>query len=342
MIMPTVRAALRRLDRVQQSNRVTAFCFAVVKKFGDDRGGMLAALITYYGFLSLLPLLLLLVTVLGLIAGGDPSLTHSIETSALAQFPVVGDKLGSNIHQLHKRSAIGLVVGSLVLLWGSQGVVQSCQFAMAEVWNVPGPERPGYAKRLTKSFATIALGGIFLLVGTALAGTATFGHRGWLDMTTAVVLSLALNVGLFSFAFRLLAPGQIGWSSLMPGAVIGGAGWSVLQYVGGALVDHTLRNTSEVYGFFAIVLGLLAWIFMGAQLTVYAAETNVVRARHLWPRSIVQPPFTPADRRVLVDLSLEGQRRPEQRMVSGFHRGAGGPGADSEDEDHDIERTRDG
>jgi YihY family inner membrane protein len=316
--MSKVHAGLQKLNRVQQSHSVTAFGVAVVKKFGEDRGGMLAALITYYGFVSLFPLLLLLVTILGLIAGGDPSLTHSLEKSALSQFPVVGDKLGSNLHQLQKRSAVGLVVGILGLLWGSLGVVQSFQFAMAEVWNVPGPSRPSYLKRLAKTLATLGSLGVFLLVSTALAGVAAFDSGVWLDASGAIALSLLLNIALFTVAFRLLTPGQIAWSSLLPGAIVGGAGWSLLQYVGSALVDHTLRNTSQIYGVFAVVLGLLAWIFLGAQLTVYAAEINVVRARHLWPRSLVQPPFTVADRRVLSDLVLEAQRRPEQQVVAGF------------------------
>jgi hypothetical protein len=69
-----------------------------------------------------------------------------------------------------------------------------------------------------------------------------------------------------------------------------------------------------VYGFFAIALGLMSWLFLSAQVTLYAAEVNVVRARRLWPRSILQPPLTQADQRALTDLARQEERRPEQAI----------------------------
>ncbi len=305
--MSGVDRVLGPVDRFQQRHRSLAFPYGVIKKFGDDRGGSLAALLAYYGFLSLLPLLLLLVTVLGLVAGGSSSLTHRVETSALSQFPIVGNQLGANIHALHSRSTVGLVVGIVGLIWGSQGIVQSGQHAMAEVWNVPGAARPGYLARLGRTVATLASVGVFLLMSTALVGVLASGSRSVATEAAGAVVSLALNVALFLVAFRLLTPGQVPWRPLLPGSVVGGIGWTVLQYAGGALVEHTLKNSSQVYGFFAVVLGLLAWIYLGAQLTLYAAEVNVVKARHLWPRS-ARPPRTPADRRALAGIPSEGER----------------------------------
>ena len=87
---------------------------------------------------------------------------------------------------------------------------------------------------------------------------------------------------------------------------------------GGYLVGHNLKHASEVYGFFAVVLGLLSWLYLGAQLTLYAAEVNVVRARRLWPRSLLQPPLTQPDQRVLVDLAKQEERRPEQAVEVTF------------------------
>ncbi len=312
---------LRALDRVQQGSAPLAFTYGIVKKFGDDNAGSLAALLTYYGFLSLFPLLLLLVTVLGLVAGSNPAWTARVEHSALAQFPVIGNQLGGSIHALHHRSAVGLAVGIVGLVWGSQGAVQSGQYAMAEVWNVPHLARPGFVARLGRTVGTLAVVGTFLLVSTALAGTLTVGSRSPAVMVAGVVATVALNVGIFAVAFRLLTPAAIAWKPLVPGAVVGGAGWSVLQYVGGLLVDHTLRNSSQVYGFFAVVLGLLAWIYLAAELVLYSAELNVVRARHLWPRSLTQPPLTPADRRVLADLAVQTKRRPEQEVAASFDPG---------------------
>ena len=169
---------------------------------------------------------------------------------------------------------------------------------------------------------TVVLG-LFLLVSTVVAGLVTIGHHGGLAVFGAVVASLAVNIGLFVVAFRLLTPKQIPWSDLMPGAFIGAAGWTLLQYLGGVLVEHSLRNTSKEYGTFALVLGLMAFLYLAAQVTLYASEVNVVRARHLWPRGLVQPPLTAADKKVLSSIALEGQRRPEQYVTAGFQADGG-------------------
>jgi YihY family inner membrane protein len=316
--MNVAEQLVRKVDGVQQSVRPLAFVVGVWKKFGDDRGGSLAALLTFYGFLSLFPLLLLLVTILGFFGASEHSFVGRVENSAFSQFPVVGTKLSTNIHGLHGRSVLGLVVGILTVLWGSQGAIQTAQYAQAEVWNIPGVNRPSFWPRLGRTGAMTLVLGLFLLVSTVVAGLVTIGHHGGLAVFGAVVASLAVNIGLFVVAFRLLTPKQIPWNNLMPGAFIGAVGWTLLQYVGGILVEHSLRNTSKEYGTFALVLGLLAFLYLAAQVTLYASEVNVVRARHLWPRGLVQPPLTAADKKVLSSIALEAQRRPEQYVTAGF------------------------
>jgi uncharacterized BrkB/YihY/UPF0761 family membrane protein len=157
-----------------------------------------------------------------------------------------------------------------------------------------------------------------LVATTLLAGLATIGHHGAWAAMGAAILSLLLNIAVFEVGFRVLTPRQIAWQDLWPGALVGGVGWTVLQYAGGLLVAHSLQHASRLYGNFAVVLGLLAFLYLLAEVTVYAAEINVVRARHLWPRSIVQPPLTAADREVLAALALENKRRPEQYVAVGF------------------------
>ncbi len=316
--MNVVERGVRATDRVQQQWPPAAFAFGVIKKFGDDRGGSLCALLAFYGFLSLFPLLLLLVTVLGFFGGSEHSLVHRIENSAFSQFPIVGTKLSTNIHGLHDRSMLGLVAGVAGVLWGSQGAMQTAQFAQAQIWNVPGVVRPNFWARLGRTACMIVVLGAFLLASTVLAGVVTIGHYGAAAAVGAVVLSFALNAVLFVVAFRVLTPKQIPWRDTMPGALAGSMGWTVLQYLGGVLVEHSLRNTSKEYGTFALVLGLIAFLYLAAEVSVYAAELNVVKARHLWPRSLVQPPLTPADKEVLSSLALEEKRRPEQFVATGF------------------------
>jgi YihY family inner membrane protein len=331
--------SMRWVDLAQRRRRPLAFSFGVAKKFGDDRGGLLCAMLAFYGFLSIFPLLLLLVTVLGFAGGGAHSLAHRIEASAFSEFPIVGTKLSSNIHALHDRSVAALVVGLLLVLWGSQGALQTAQHAQAEVWNVPGAIRPNFWARLGRTAGMTVLLGAFLVATTLLAGLATIGHHGVWAALGATVLSLLLNVVLFGVAFRVLTPRQIASRDLWLGAVAGGVGWTVLQFAGGLLVEHSLQHTSRLYGNFAMVLGLLAFLYLSAEITVYAAEINVVKARHLWPRSIVQPPLTPADREVLSALALESKRRPEQYVGVGFNDASNAEKQDGANDDGDVVRT---
>lgn len=316
-----IERLVRHVDRWQQRHRVPAFLFGVVKKYGDDRGGALAAQITYYGFLALFPLLLTIVTVLGFLFGNNSGIQRRVLNSALADFPIIGKQLGSSIHPLNG-SGVGLAVGIAGLIWGSLGVTQVSQYAMAQVWNVPGVVRPNFVVRMTRGFILLGVLGTGVLGTMVLASMSTFGDLGAGVKISTAVLSLALNVAIYIGAFRVMTPRQIPSRPLLPGAVIGGVAWTGLQALGGYIVGHQLRHASEVYGFFGSVLGLVSWLYLASQITLYAAELNVVSARRLWPRSIVQPPLTDADERTLADIAGQEERRPEQTVEVTFDRPA--------------------
>ena len=311
--MNRLERGLRRLDSFQQRHRPTAFAFAVVKKFGDDRGGSLAALLTYYGFLALFPLLLLLVTGLGFVLAHDQDLERRVVDSALSEFPIIGDQLGRSVNAL-QGSGLALAIGLIGLVWGSLGVSQAAQHAMAEVWNIPGRQQPGFFPRLARSLLILGVLAIGLAATTALSGlNAAVGSAPYWR-ALMFVATASINAGIFFLGYRLLTPKQVASRNLVIGSLLAGLGWSALQVIGGYLVAHQLRQTSEVYGFFAIVLGLILFLYLGAQLTVYAAEVNVVHARRLWPRSLVQPPLTESDRIALREIAKREERRPEQRV----------------------------
>ncbi len=312
--MNSIERGVRRIDSFQQGHRPLAIGFGVIKKFGDDRAGSLAALIAYYGFLAIFPLLLLLTTVLGFVMDRNSHLRASVLNSALRDFPIVGPQLGQAIHPL-QGTAFGLAFGIGGLVWGSLGVTQAAQLAMAEVWNIPGVDRPPFVTRLLRGLGLLALLGGGLVATTVIASVSALGG-GVVTKLAGVALSVALNVALFVLAFRVLTVKKIPTRALLPGAILGGIGWSLLQVLGGYLVGHQLRHASQVYGYFASVLGLVSWIFLAAQLTLYAAEANVVWARRLWPRSIVQPPLTEADKRAFDYIAIQGERRPEQSVDS--------------------------
>jgi YihY family inner membrane protein len=315
--MNPVERALRRVDRYQQQHPWLAVPFALVRKFGDDKGGELTTLLTYNAFFALLPLLLLLVTLLGYLLGHHPALEQRVLHSALAEFPIIGTQLERDVHSL-RATGIGLAVGIAGLLWGARGLTQAGQHAMAELWNIPGKERPSFWTRQVRGLGLLLVFALGLAATTLLTGLGSLGSRTAGFRLANLVLAAAVNVGLYLLAFRVLTPRQIPSRQLVAGAIVGGVAWQGLLTVGGYLVGHNLRHASEVYGFFAVVVGLLSWLYLGAEVTLYAVEVNVVWARRLWPRSLLQPPLTGPDQRALVDLAKQEERRPEQSVEVTF------------------------
>ncbi len=315
--MNPVERVVRRIDAFQQSHTPTAFTFGVIKKYGDDNAGVLASNLAYSGFISLFPLLLILMTVLGLIASADPGVKTDVANAVFNQVPIVGHTLQENVQQLQRNSVIGLIVGLLGLIWGATGLAQAGLFTMEQVWNLPGPDRPGFFPRLLRSLEFLGMLGVGVIVTTLLAALNTYGHNSAWLVAGAEIVAGAANVGLYIAAFRILTPKGVPTRQLLPGAGVGGILYTMLQVLGTFLVHHFVHSDSA-YGIFGTVLGLIAWIYLAVQVTVYAAEINVVLARRLWPRSIVQPPLTDADRHSLASQALQNQRRNEQHVEVKF------------------------
>jgi YihY family inner membrane protein len=315
---------IRRIDAFQQRRSWLGFPFAVVKKFGDDRAGNLAALIAYYGFFSLFPLLLVLVTILSFVIQGDPELQQRIIDSALARFPIVGDQIARNVHAING-SGLALAIGIVGALWAGLGVVQAVQNAMNAVWNVPLKRQPNFLKTRLRAIVMLGVLGAAVLASTALSGlSSSAGGLGPFLKILAMLGSALLSLGLFLAAFRILTVEDLRWRDVLPGALIAAVLWSAMQYLGTYIVAHQLKQASAVYGFFAVVIGLLSWIYLGAQVALFCAEINVVLKRKLWPRSLVQPPLTEPDRRELENLAKEQERRPEEEVEVRFRPSTGG------------------
>ena len=175
--MNPIERAIRRVDAAQQRHTASAFVVGIIKKYGDDNGGVLAASLAHSGFVSLFPLLLVLVTILGLIASGDPSLRQEALNAVAKQVPLIGHQLAGNIHQLRRSSVIGLVAGLLALTWGTTGLAQAGLHTVAQVWNLPGPARPGYLQRLGRAALFLGVLGLGVVVTTLLTSLSAYGDH---------------------------------------------------------------------------------------------------------------------------------------------------------------------
>ncbi|HTB70269.1 MAG TPA: YihY/virulence factor BrkB family protein [Solirubrobacteraceae bacterium] len=302
---------LHAIDRRQQQTRGVRFVAAVYKKFGDDQAGQLAALIAYYGFVSLFPLLLVLVTILGFVLQGNLDEQKKILDGALGQFPIVSDQL--KLHSL-TGSSIGLAIGAVGSLLAGMGITGATQNAFNRIWAVPFKDRPNFVFAHLRGLGMLAILGTLSVVSTTVAGFVGTSSHGAPAVVAGVLVAFALNIALFMTAFKLLTAVDVNWRELLPGVIFAAVSWQLLQHLGGYYIDHELKHTGPLYGIFALVLGLLAWLYLGAQLTIFAAEINVVRARRLWPRSFFSEPLLDADKRALTS-SAEVEERVEQENV---------------------------
>ena len=179
------------------------------------------------------------------------------------------------------------------LLWGSLGVTNHLQTASAIMWGVPRHKEAELVPRVLRGLLLLGTIAVAVVGSAILAGISTIG--GVHDYAVAnwaftIIGAGAVNFAAYLLAMHILAPRGTRWGQLVPGATIGAIGWTILETVGGLLVSHALRHATELYGLFATVLGLVFWLSLGSQLFIYAAETNVVLAKRLWPRHLDEPP----------------------------------------------------
>jgi len=307
-------ALLRRLDSYQRRKAPAAIFVAILKKASDDSAGNFAALITYYGFLSLFPLLLLAISILGFVVQNNQDALQTIQSSALARIPPLGNTLASG----HLRgSGLGVLVGALGALWGGLSITVVAQHAFNQISGVPYNRRPDFIKVRLRGVRLLLTVGVLEIAATAITGAISGIGAGLALAVGGFVAAFAFNVALFFLAFRQLTPKSVPTRALWPGIAFASLSWELLQSLGGLYVAHVLKNASATYGTFATVIGLLTWLYLGARLVVYAAELNSVLYRRYWPRSLIEPPTT-ADEAVHRSLVTMQDRGPREDVEVTF------------------------
>ena len=328
------RTVTQRLDAFQRRHAGAGFPLAVVYKFIDDQGTYLAALITYYGFLSLFPLLLLLTSVLGVLLRNNPHLQQQIVESALSQIPVIGTELGDP--KALGGGVTAIVLGGLVALYGALGVANATQNAMNVIWAVPRNRRPDPIRARLRSLLLLLTAGIALIGATILAAigsrSGSWGASlGWVISVLLMLAAVVVNATVFLLAFRISTAMRLTLRQVAPGAITAAVLWQLLQSFGAQYVSRVVATASATNSVSAVVLGLLAFIFLAANILVVTVEINVVRSKRLYPRALMTPftenvELTGGDQDVYADaakaqrykdiqdveVSFDGQSAPSQ------------------------------
>ena len=297
---------IARVDDWQQRHAAAGFPLAVIYKLFDDRGLYLAALIAYYGFVSLFPLMLLFVSAAGFFLDGDPALRDRLIALLLRDVPSIGPQLGHSIAGFH-RSGAALAVGIIGSLYGGLGVTQAAQTAFNRIYGVPRDEQPNPVTSRLRGVGLVLLLGTVVLVSTGIAtlvSTATGFAAGFGPAAKALgyLVSLVINIALFTVAVQLLTARKLRVPDVIAGGVIAGVAWELLQIFGVSFVTHETSHATLLYGTFGTVITAIVWIYLQALVLILAAEINIVRHRRLWPRALLTPftdhvRLTDADRR---------------------------------------------
>lgn len=302
------------------------FPLAVVYKFFDDQGNYLAAIVTYYAFIAIFPLMLLGSSILGFFLDGNPELQRELLNSAFSQFPIIGDQLGrpGSI----QGSTGGVVIGSIAALYGAMGLGQAIQNTLNTAWSVPRNSRPNPILLRLRSLLLLATAGVAVLaisiVSTLGANTQVFGPSMNTTLRWGLTLVTVLLVGgMLTLLFRLATARDHPLRSAAPGAFSLAVMWQVLQWVGALYVTQVINEAEGMNKTFATVLGLIAFIYLVAVTGVLGIEVNVVLVRRLWPRALLTPftdavDLTDADRRAYASYALMNRHKGFETVAVTF------------------------
>lgn len=286
------------LDRLQRKVPPAGFAVAVFKRFSEDRGPQYTVLLTYYGFFSLLAMLLVLGTVSATILANDPDIRQEVIESITSTLPVTGEAVATNVGRLHG-SGIALAVGLLLVAWSGLGVVNQAQDAFNAMWGVPLHCGPNIWKRVTKSVTVLGVVGVVLVALTAGGPILSALSLGWFQTIFAGLGTVIINSAALLVCIKLLTNKTFEIRILLPGAIGGGLSLALLQFFGTWYMTKVLADADALYGTFAVAIALLIWIGLQARIILMANTINLVVAKHLWPRSLSGRNLTEADQAAL-------------------------------------------
>lgn len=281
--------------KVMQLRRRSAAIDVVVETLDGFRRHLTsrnAAVLAYYGFLTLFPLLMAATTILGFVLEGDPELQADIVDSALSQIPVLGADLepGSTIDGNWWALAIGLGIA----LWGSLKAFVGLQSALDDIWEVPIDDRANGAIQRVKALVGIAVIGVGQVGAVALAAVVSEAGLPAASQVLVTLGGLVLNAVVVGTMYRYLTSRAVTWQMVWAGAVFTAVLYTALQFVGTRIVTNTLDDAESVYGTFAATLALLSWLSLHALISLFGAELNAALVRRREQSASPDPITAPA------------------------------------------------
>jgi YihY family inner membrane protein len=322
---------LDRIDASQKRFKPTSVGVATFKKFSEDRTTTLAATIAFWGFFSIFPLFLVLVTVLGWVLPASDK--ANVLKHVAAMFPLLDTSTITGL----TGSLWALILGLATALWSGMGAVRTVQNAFNSVWEIPYHKRPGLLEQVGRSLFVLFTIGALVVITTLITGFVTSNSTGVnlgpVGRIVGLVISIALDVGLFVAAFRLLTDREVTTRDVLPGAVFAGIVFFILQELSAFIISRHLKSAQPTYGRFATVITILWWFYLQAVVTLLGAQLNVVLKGGLFPRSLIKAPQTEADHRVLQAYAEERTYHPEETVDVAVDREGADSNADSTDSD---------
>ena len=236
-----------------------------------------AAVLTYYGFLTLFPLFLAATTILGFVLENDPTLREEIVDSAISQIPIIGQDIKNNSGALNG-SWWALIIGLGAALWGSLKAFIGVQSAYDDTWEIPVDDRANGIKQRGRALVGLAVIGASQVGTVALAGIVDRAGLPRVGQILIILGGLVINIAIVGAMYRFLTSADVTWQKVWPGAILCGSVYTLLQFVGTAIATRALDSASA-YGAFAATLALLSWLSMHALTNLIGAELNAALDR---------------------------------------------------------------
>lgn len=315
--MHLVDKIISSIDQFQRKHSFFGFIYAVIKKYGEDNASYHSALLTYYAVLSLFPLLIVFTTVTQLLHSHHA--LHARLVSGLnSYFPIIGSQLQESVHS-PKKTGIALVISLLVTLYGATGGASALQYSFNSLWHIPPAKQTSFPKSTIRNFGIILTAGLGFIITAVLTGyTAFLGHSILVTLLNTL-LSVLILWGVFINLFKLAITGNKSTAEVAVGAACVAVGIQILQTLGSAILAHELKSLRNMSDTFALVLALMFWLYLQAEVILYGTEIEVIRQGHLFPRSL-RPPLTNADKQSYTNYAQGRRFNKNETVHVKFHK----------------------